>query len=589
MSEDSRVISDNKIHIGLVLAGAVTAGAYTAGVLDYLFNTLFIWEMQYEKDPENTPKPNVIIDIFTGASAGSIVSAVSLIGLATDSLKEVTDPFSKESGNNILFDTWVNFGLCNQDDISQHLFSAEDLKAGRLDALLNVDFMDHMIDKIVMKNRSIKVNILPTFINPNIDILFTLSNLKGIPIDLYFDSNKRKVAHTMSYHKAFAYFQNNKPDNDDSKLNLDLTDEQSVRFFLKCARASGAFPIGLKSVSFSNIPKDYITANLKRIFGENFKFVPRVEENYSFTAVDGGMTNNEPIAEALSVIGKEFNKNYKLIMIDPFPNYIPKNPFKTEEVKEDLFHIVPQLISTLRQQASFKEKDISDMFDDNTDKNMIWPTRYDRDNKPLKNTIACGALSGFAGFIHKSFRIHDYMLGRKNCQSFLRYYFHLNEAQHPTSSEWTTEMKDKYAFIDTSTKEQMLPIIPDFRIESKLIENSRARFYPYINEDNTKGLSFPSIDYQKDIIPLETILNKRAKGIVDISYDYLRKKDDDATIPIVKKRNELVFIKNFKIKVWKILGYTFMKTVGNRFIARTVSNKLTNIIIEELFKYKLLK
>lgn len=589
MEEGSNGISDNKIHIGLVLAGAVTAGAYTAGVLDYLFNTLFLWEEKYKSDPINTPKPNVVIDIFTGASAGSIAAAVSLIGLAKDSLKEVDDPYSKEAAENLLFDTWVNFGLKDDEDICEYLFSVEDLKAGKLDALLNIDFMDHLIDKIVMKTRSIEVNILPTFINPNLDVLFTLSNLKGIPIDLYFDSDKRRVAHTMSYHKAFAYFQNNKPASDLSKLDLDLSDDHSVRFFLKCARASGAFPIGLKSISFSNIPKDYISANLKRIFGDGFKFIPRVEDDYSFIAVDGGMTNNEPIAEALSVIGKEFNKNYKLIMIDPFPNYIPENPFKDKEVKEDLFHIVPQLISTLRQQASFKEKDISDMFDDNTDKNMIWPTRYDENNKPLKNTIACGALSGFAGFINKSFRIHDYMLGRKNCQSFLRYYFHLNEAQHPSSSEWTNELKDRYAFTDVSTKEIMLPIIPDFRIEYKKTENNRARFFPYINEENTKGLTFPTIDYHKDILTLEKSLNQRVKAIVDISYNYLRKKDDEATIPIVKKRNELIFIKNFKIKIWKILGYTFMKTVGNRFIARTISNKLTNIIIEELFRYKLLK
>lgn len=581
--------SEEKIHIGLVLAGAVTAGAYTAGVLDYLFNTLFIWDEKYKEDPTTTPKPNVVIDIFTGASAGSIAAAVALIGLAKDSLKEVIDPYSKEASDNLLFDTWVNFGLKSEEEISEYLFSAADLEEGKLDALLNVEFMDHLIDKIVMKARSIEVNILPTFINPNLDVLFTLSNLKGIPIDLYFDSDKKRVAHTMSYHKAFAYFQNNKPTSDVSKLDLDLGDENSLRFFLKCARASGAFPVGLKSISFTGIPKDYINANLKRIFGEGFKFVPRVEEEYSFTAVDGGMTNNEPIAEALNVIGKEFNKNYKLIMIDPFPNFIPENPFATKDVKEDLFHIIPQLISTLRHQASFKERDISEMFDDNTDKNMIWPTRYDKNKKPLKNTIACGALSGFSGFIHKSFRVHDFMLGRKNCQSFLRYYFHLNEAQHPSASEWTSSLKDAYAFVDRHTNEIMLPIIPDFRIESKKIENNRTYFDPYINEDNTKGLVFPSIDYQKDIVPLDKLMNKRVKGIVDIAYDHLRKKDDEATVPIVKKRNELVFIKNFKIRLWRILGYTFMKTVGNRFIAKTVSNKLTNILIEELFKYKLLK
>ncbi|KFC22517.1 patatin-like phospholipase family protein [Epilithonimonas lactis] len=582
-------IKGEKIHIGLVLAGAVTAGAYTAGVLDYLFSTLLLWEEKHKEDPVNVPKPNVVIDIFTGASAGSIAAAVSLIGLAKGALKEVTDPYSAEARDNILFDTWVNFGLNDSEDISQYLLSAGDLENGKLESLLNVQFMDQLIDKIVLKSQSIEINVLPDFINPNLDVLLTLSNLKGIPIDLYYDSDNNKVAHTMSYHKGFAYFQNNKQDSDTSKLNLDLNDEDSIRFFLKCARASGAFPLGLKSVSFEKIPKDYIIGNLKRIFGNEFKFVPRIDDFYNFTAVDGGLTNNEPIAEALRVIGKEFNKNYKMIMVDPFPSYILPKGLEKKEADDDLFKTIPKLVSTLRQQASFKENDITDMFDDSTDKNMIWPTRYNEKKELLPNTIACGALSGFAGFINKDFRVHDYMLGRKNCQSFLRYYFHLEAELHPSISEWSEPLKEKYAFSDNKTNKTMIPIIPDFRIESKQIMDRNTRFYPYINESNTKGLTFPSIDYQKDLVPLEKILNKRLKSIVDITYDHLRKKEDNATIPIIKKRNELVFIKDFKVRVWKFLGYTFMRSVGNRFIATTLSNKIINIIIEELFKYKLLK
>lgn len=581
--------STETTHIGLVLAGAVTAGAYTAGVLDYLFSTLKLWQKRYESNPENTPKPNVVIDIFTGASAGSIAASVALIALATDSLNEIKDPYNpKDNQNNFLFDTWVNFGL-DKSDITEHILSIGDLKQGKIESLLNVEFMDILMDKIVKETINAKINPLPAFINPNPDILFTLSNLKGIPIDLYFETDKQKVAHTMSYHKAFAYFQYLKNNDDPSKLNLDLKDETSLRFFLKCARASGAFPIGLKSVSFKEIPKEYITENLKKIFGDDFKFVPRIDDSYSFTAVDGGMTNNEPIGEALKVVGKKNNKNYKLIMIDPFPNYISGSPISSKKEETDVFHIIPQLISTLRNQASFKESDIADMFDDNTDKNMIWPTRYDKENRLQRNSIACGALSGFAGFISKDFRIHDYMLGRKNCQSFLRYYFHLEEEHHPSTSEWNEEMKEKYAFKDSQTGKTMIPIIPDFKIESKKIENGRTRFFPFFNEENTQGLTFPSIDYDKNIVALEKQLNERIKAIVDNSYDYLRKEEDEATIPIIRKRNELLFVKNIKVKIWKILGYSFMKTVGNRFVAKTISNKITNIIIEELYKYKLLK
>ena len=581
--------SEETIHLGLILAGAVTAGAYTAGVLDYLFGTLKMWHINYEADPVNIPKPNVVIDIFTGASAGSIAAATALVALVTDSYHEVTDPYHEDSRKNLLFETWVNFGLDN-GNIAEDILSLEDLKQGNIDSLLNVGFMDHLIDKIVKETSSQTINPLPAFINPNPDVLFTLSNLKGIPIDLYFDTDTRRVAHTMSYHKAFAYFQYQKINgNDFSKLNLDLSNEESLRFFLKCARASGAFPIGLKSISFTDIPKDYIIANLKRIFGDDFKFIPRINDNFSFTAVDGGMTNNEPIGEALKAVGKKFNKNYKIIMIDPFPNYIPDEDFHSKAPQNDIFHIIPQLISTLRNQASFKESDIAEMFDDDTDKNMIWPTRYDKNNNPLKNTIACGALSGFAGFINKDFRVHDYMLGRKNCQSFLRYYFHLDEEHHPSTSQWTDELRNSYSYENVKTKKIMLPIIPDFRIESKKIEKGRTLFFPFINEDNTNGLVFPVINYQQHLFPLEKLMNNRIKNLVDISYDYFRKKEDNAKIPMIKRRNELVFIKNSQIKIWKILGYTFMKSVGNRFLAKTLSNKLTNIIIEELYKYKLLK
>ncbi|MBL0009054.1 MAG: patatin-like phospholipase family protein [Saprospiraceae bacterium] len=91
------------IHIGLVLAGAVTAGAYTAGVLDYLLNTLDFWYEKHAEDPKNVAKPNVIIDAITGASAGSIVAAVTLMALATKRYKNVDDPTNLESDKNLLF------------------------------------------------------------------------------------------------------------------------------------------------------------------------------------------------------------------------------------------------------------------------------------------------------------------------------------------------------------------------------------------------------------------------------------------------------------------------------------------------------
>ena len=59
---------------------------------------------------------------------------------------------------------------------------------------------------------------------------------------------------------------------------------------------------------------------------------------------------------------------------------------------------------------------------------MISPTRIGNGSAAAKQfPIACGVLSGFGGFLHESFRRHDYLLGRRNAQAFLRWNFGLPE------------------------------------------------------------------------------------------------------------------------------------------------------------------
>ena len=51
---------------------------------------------------------------------------------------------------------------------------------------------------------------------------------------------------------------------------------------------------------------------------------------------------------------------------------------------------------------------------------MISPTREGANPDEAKRVpIACGVLGGFGGFLHESFRRHDYLLGRRNAQAFL--------------------------------------------------------------------------------------------------------------------------------------------------------------------------
>lgn len=45
---------------------------------------------------------------------------------------------------------------------------------------------------------------------------------------------------------------------------------------------------------------------------------------------------------------------------------------------------------------------------------------------PTKPALQCGLLGAFGGFFERGFRAHDYQLGRRNCQKFLKDHFRLS-------------------------------------------------------------------------------------------------------------------------------------------------------------------
>ena len=617
-------IEREKIHIGLVLAGAVTAGAYTAGVLDYFLNTLDLWEEEHAKNPDKVAQPNVIIDAITGASAGSIVAAVTVMALASKRYKNVEDPNNPEADKNLLFDTWVNLGLKREESMTEKLFSTSDLENGKVKSLLNTSFIGDMIDKLMKDWEEVQVQPMPAYIKSDLKMLMTLSNLRGIPLELSFSSGNGAIAHTMSYHKAFAHFKLDKQvgDTDLSTFRLDLNNPEDVMLMLQCSRASGAFPIGLKSVPFDKVSKEYIEANLAQIFkGANIK--PRIDEPYQFLAVDGGMTNNEPIAEALRILnpkpdtppleqrvndilknGTENNisavdqiasielalkaekrANKPIIMIDPFPNFsfpeakgTPPNEKELAELylNDGLLHVLPRLYETLRNQVLFKESDIADLFSNDSQKGMIWPTRY-KDGKKYRNAIASAALGGFAGFFNREFLKHDYMLGQKNCQRFLRNYFY----REIEGSDWPEEMKKKFKFTSDEGKPS-LPIIPDYRVES--YDEARKLFLPEIECSD-----FPKVEYG-DLI-LKDLRPKIAKRVTAI----LDKLDKELKQAKVEPPDHPMLIKSKPFNRWlrnSWLGKFFISTIfkiGKRWVNGQLNRWITNQIILDMSNHGLFK
>ena len=563
---------NNEYHIGLVLAGAVTAGAYTAGVLDYLFNTLILWEKEYEERPNEVPKPNVKIETLTGASAGSIAAAVSLLALSTNKVDFINPGQEPPAGSNLLYDAWVNFGLPQGEDILESIFSADPKKEGEIKSLLNTAFIENLVHN--MCKLSTVEQALPNFISGNLDLLFTLSNLRGIPLHLNFSDNSTQVAQSMTYHKAFAHFKLNKSLEDESTLPLNLNDETQLRLFLNCARASGAFPIGLSAVSFEDIPKEYIEANLNKIFGHIKGMVPDLPANYEFTAVDGGMTNNEPIAEALRIL-KESSIDHndpQVILIDPFPNYVSHKEVKKYETDESLPNIIGQLFTTLRNQVLFKEKDIAYLFERSETTKMIWPTRYTKkDGKFVGHTnpIASGALGGFSGFFSSEFRKHDYFIGQKNAQNFIRYYF----PQNGNNNSWSDEMKEKFSYKDSNGDAQ-LPIIPDYKITGRA-NNPRKSFLPKV-EDHPNFPELPQINHGD-------FVQKRLKNLLKTRLNFVIEKTLNSSTES-NSRYTNSFPKEYLMSqgLLSMLAPKAWRWITNWFIRRQLLKKVLPIAIDTI-------
>lgn len=299
--------------------------------------------------------------------------------------------------------------------------------------------------------------------------------------------SKIEGAHRMKVHKLFAHFGISEHP-EDHIIGIDPSSGNDLDLLINCAIASGAFPFGLSSVQVRkadspdmdahSIPAPepkYLDAQIRRMFSttvdekkRNVFLVPGFD-NFETTVVDGGTINNEPFGEVLKVLekhGKEdaaivrarnhsaatnnvrtygdssadqgvTNPNdtpppdyYALLLIDPFPsNEKEESTFKPTSSIEKM--LMP-LFSAVRAQAMVKEKEIAEGFSIKHTRGLIKPKDRKievvngKEKKVVKEyPIASGSLGGFGGFFKKEFREHDFFLGRKNCQSFLRKHFYI--------------------------------------------------------------------------------------------------------------------------------------------------------------------
>ncbi|WP_426671299.1 patatin-like phospholipase family protein [Mucilaginibacter sp. McL0603] len=462
-------------YMGLCMAGAVSAGAYTAGVMDYLLEALAEWEKR--RGQPGVPTHKVQIPVMGGASAGGMTSVMAATSLNNPlpPIDKPSDDLLAEHPENKLYHSWVD--LTGVDMFSQML-DISDIKDGSVISGLNSTFISPIATRVVSADVA-KWQPLPPFIRPGLKIFTTLTNLQGFHYIVPFNDQDPKNAqkYNMKVHNDYACFELTEVDiagPNDGWMPLNLKTNVNTDVAANAAMATGAFPVGLQSRILTR-DSQYVNANpwLSGYLQQS----PLPQGKYVTLNVDGGLINNEPFEKVrdvlVTVTGEtpdQYNNFSKfgstVLMIEPFPT-TPPVPIS---ISQDLSNVISRTLASMLSQMRAKPLNISSAMDAAcAGQYLITPSRIVPGMNGAADTVlagemamACGALSGFSGFMNKEFRVHDYFLGRYNCKIFLRDYFTLpaeNVNDNPI-------FKNGYANADVSkfksTKDGSVQIIPVF-------------------------------------------------------------------------------------------------------------------------------
>lgn len=454
--------------LGLVLSGTVSAGPYTAGVLDFLVEALAAWEKQKQRELDlppsewTVPHHNVVIKVIAGASGGAMVGLLSP-GVLYGNFEPFTGEteaggqwkFPLESRNR-LFHSWVS-----SIDI-QSLLKTEDLEVpGPVQSLLDSGVIDAISQDFV--------NVLPLYghkrpgyVHEALEFYFAVTNLRGVPYRIDLTGGGHQIVH----HADPMHFVLTSADADqlrgaypslDSAIVLHPLEIGKAQGWDECwdrfrlsALASGAFPMALASRSLAKPKAEYarrrwwvplekgghepdapaVCGKLVNIKPDNLWW-EAMPEDVAFTAVDGGVINNSPLEYArISLAGYPGGRNprsadsahHAVLMVDPLNRPVddsgPEAP--------DMFGVGKRMFSAMLNQSRFKPEELTLAQDEDVySRFLISPIYREGENEPKQYPIYGELMGAFGGFLDIRFRIHDYMLGRRNCQQFLRQHFAL--------------------------------------------------------------------------------------------------------------------------------------------------------------------
>jgi hypothetical protein len=489
-------------------------------------------QLELTNEEKLIPLHDVVIEVLSGASAGGMTAAVLAYSFNDNSyynrqegkLSETdytsVNKFDRPSK---LYRTWIDMVDDNCGSTFKKLMDPKDVAPlQEMKSILNSKPIDDIAANAIPETINFKP---PSYVSEFVSIILSVTNLEGVPIDIRFSNIDKEdpTCNVFKIHSGFLHYQFK-----EQALNIDypaeIITEETKEHLAAAAKATGAFPFGLsnrKIVVRRKFFEKYKT-KLKESYKIDVNLTLQEGQDYVFNAVDGGAINNEPIGTTVRILECKKNDYYPndenyLILIDPFPTIT--NAVKRQEYFEprdySLLEQASKLIGAIRNQSMYRQEDLLDGLEMDKNRFLIAPA------KRKHYFLASGLIEGFAGFFKKEFRCHDYQLGRKNCQTFLRFYFGEERKKYDeiTGTNLSEEQFRKWKYDANYGKENeqplwKIPIIPDMLLhdnsDEALINSSKEMLTPRYN-----GLT---VDEFNESVKL---IQTRFEAILDKSYPSL--------------------------------------------------------------------
>lgn len=455
-----RAPTPDVFELAIACCGGTSTGAYVGGVLDFLWEAFEAWRLAASAG--EAPNHQVRIRYLTGASAGGLSVGMALLtALKTfphvydDALWRTYYPDGEtpqEKDKNPHYCAWVT-----EIGLAKMLSHPEEVESGEI-------FVFHDCGpKNYQTVLSLAANAPPAgaprdWVCDPLEVRVTIGNLRGIAYaldfnrgvddavpDEYFVAHRDCVGFAASTSQLGGVPTGLGPAPDCHELSDGAFDgapsptpalDQARAVFKASMVATSAIPLAFP---IQSIPQNPLVYQWRSAYWDVARGVPVVDEPIwptstpspvTFDATDGGLFDNQPFDIAhqrlAGVLGRNPQEADKacraVLLIDPLAQDPPK---PRDPNPSSLFGVVARLILSPVDQDRLDTLDLAQIKEESVySRFIIAPSRrnpLNPDHAWTPSLSLMGApMNALFGFTASPYREHDFLLGRRNAQKFLR-------------------------------------------------------------------------------------------------------------------------------------------------------------------------